>query len=79
MPNLTIRIDDPELIRRAKVLAAERGVSLSAMVRDYLQQLVRRHDDYQRARRKALREMRKGHRLGGQPLSRTEVYDDRLG
>ena len=79
MPNLTIRIDDEELLRRVKVLAAKRGTSVSALVRDYILNLVKKDDEYERARRSAVRCMRRGIRLGGRPLSRDEVYDDRVG
>ena len=75
MPNLTIKIDDEELIRRAKMLAAEKGTSLSALVRDYLEQLVHGGDEYERARRRAMRWMRKGLPLGGKPLTREEAHD----
>ncbi len=75
MPNLTIKIDDEELIRRAKMLAAGKGTSLSALVRDYLEKLVRGDDEYEGARRRAMRWMRKGLALGGKPLTREEAHD----
>lgn len=77
MPNLTIRIDDEELIRRAKVIAASRKSSLSAMVRAFLERLVRREDEYESARRRAVSQMRRGRRMGGRPLSRDEAHDER--
>ena len=79
MPNLTIRIDDKELIRRAKVLAVENNTSLSAIVRKYLIDFVNRNDNYELARKRALKNMRRGLRLGGRPLSRDEIYDGRVG
>lgn len=77
MPNLTIKIDDEELIRRAKTIAASRKSSLSAMVRVFLEGLVRREDEYESARRRAMRQMRLGKRMGGKPLSRDEAHDER--
>jgi hypothetical protein len=74
MSNVTVKIDDPELVRRAKVLAAGRGSSLSGLVREYLVKLVGQESDYERARRRASRWMRKGLELGGRPLSRDEVH-----
>ena len=79
MPNLTIRIDDEELVQRAKVLAAERGTSLSALVRQYLSELVGRDQAYEKARKQAMRVLRQGLHLGGRPLPRDEVYLGRVG
>lgn len=79
MPNITIRIEDAEIIRRAKVLAAERGTTLSAMFRAYLLDFIGQSDGYDLARKRALRSLRQGLPLGGRPLSRDEVYQDRSG
>jgi plasmid stability protein len=38
MKNITLSVDD-ETYRRARILAAERGTSVSALVREYLQTL----------------------------------------
>jgi plasmid stability protein len=78
MPNITIRIDDKELVTRAKVLAARRGTSLSALVRQYLSELVGGVEEYEKARRQASRVLRRGLPLGG-PLTRDEVYRGRVG
>lgn len=78
MPNLTIKIENQELIRKAKVLAAEKRTSLSAMVRRFLEDMVNRNDEYERARKQAVRNMRRGLRIGGKPLEREEVYDGRV-
>lgn len=40
MKNLTLSLDD-EVYRQARIAAAERGTSISALVRDYLQALAR--------------------------------------
>lgn len=40
MKNLTLSLDD-EVYRQARIAAAERGTSISALVRDYLQALSR--------------------------------------
>ncbi len=79
MPNLTIKIDDEEIIRRAKVMAAKRGTSVSAMLRAYLYDLVSRDKDYERSQKQAFLTMKRGLHLGGAPLSREEIYDDSLG
>ncbi len=38
MPNLTLAVDDTTL-RRARIRALERGTSVNALVRDFLQRL----------------------------------------
>ncbi len=50
MPNLTISVED-ELIKRARVRAIQQGTSLSAKVREFLQQYVNESEDVQQRRR----------------------------
>jgi plasmid stability protein len=50
MSNLTISVDD-ELIKQARVRAIQQGTSLSAKVREFLQQYVNETDDVQQKRR----------------------------
>ena len=45
MKNITVVVDD-EVYRDARIAAAERGTSVSALVRDYLRTLAK-HDDPQ--------------------------------
>ena len=51
--NITIRIAD-ELAREAKVLAAQRGLSLSRLVAEELERIVTRDFEYDRARVEAV-------------------------
>jgi plasmid stability protein len=44
MPNLTISIDD-EIIKRARVRAIQQGTSVSAKIREFLQEYVNESDD----------------------------------
>jgi Family of unknown function (DUF6364) len=46
--NITLTLPS-ELVRRAKVIAASRDTSLSALVAEYFRQLTRQEDDYERA------------------------------
>ena len=55
MKNVTISLDE-EVFRNARILAAERGTSLSAMVRDYLVGLAADPDD-ERPQETGVREM----------------------
>ena len=73
--NITIRVD-ADLARDAKVFAARRGKSLSRLVAEQLEALVRGEQTYAAARRRALARLRRGCDLGGgRPLSRDDVHD----
>lgn len=73
--NVTLTID-ADLLREARVLAADKGTSVSAMLRDRLEELVRGHRSYEIARRRALARLRKGLDLGWTPpRSRDELHE----
>ena len=77
MKNITVSVDD-ETYRLARVRAAERGTSVSAMVREYLKSLTKNSLN---PPKRTLREIVEGiHARGGgidpaQNLSREELYD----
>ncbi len=77
MPNVTVRIDDERLLRKVRVIAARRGLSLSALVREMFRQLAGADDAWEEARRRALASLERGVRAGGRPLAREEAHDDR--
>ena len=73
--NVTLKLD-ADLIREAKVLAAQEGTSVSALLADTLERLVREHKSYDRARKRALGRLRKGFDLGWTPpRSRSELHE----
>jgi len=73
--NITLRLD-ADLIREAKVLAAQQGTSVSRMLAEQLEELVRREKDYVAAKRRALSRLEKGLDLGWQPVgSRGELHE----
>jgi len=73
--NITLTLDE-ETIRQARVLAAERGLSVSAFLRAELAGLVERQRGYTAAREAAVRRLRRGRSLGGGKLpSREELHD----
>ena len=53
-----------ELLRQVKVIAAKRGTSVSALLKEKLEQIVLEADEYEQARRKAMALMDKGFELG---------------
>jgi plasmid stability protein len=78
MPNITVRIEDVELVKKAKIIAAKQGKSVSAIVRAFLEDLVSKDEKYELAMKSALQTIHQGVNLGGRPLERDEVYDERL-
>ena len=73
--NLTIQLDEAT-IRRAKVIAAERGVSIGGLVTQQIEQMVADVDRYNAAREQILRQLKKPpFRLGGARPSREELHD----
>lgn len=50
MRNITVSVDD-ETYKRARVAAAERDTSLSALVKAYLEQLVSPESEFERLKR----------------------------
>ena len=59
-----------QLLREAKVVAAQRGTSLSALMVEGLERAVRDEEGYEQARRRIKRRLRRGFDLGtrGGPL-----------
>jgi diphthamide biosynthesis methyltransferase len=62
--NLTLKLP-VETVRKAKVVAAERGTSISALVAEKIDELVGEDAEYQAARRRALEWLKQGWHLGG--------------
>ena len=76
MKNITVTVDD-ETYRRARIKAAERETSVSALVKQFLNELSG-EDEFERLCRKE-QELRKQIRNfdGGDRLSRDEMYERR--
>jgi hypothetical protein len=75
--NLTLQLD-AEVIRRAKVVAARRGTSVSALVARELNDLVAREDRYEEARQRAIELMKSAKRRGGRSWTRDDIYTERV-
>ena len=73
--NLTIQLDDT-VIRRARVVAAHRGLSLSGLVAQQLTELAEADERYERARAAALDALA-GATGGGAPAWRRDELHDR--
>lgn len=73
--NITLKLD-ATLLREARVLAAEEGTSISALLAARLEQIVRERKTYDRARKRALARLREGLDLQWTPpRSRDELHE----
>lgn len=72
--NLTVQLDE-DVIRRAKVLAAKRGTSVSALVAQELDRLVAEDERYEAAWRQARRAMGDAAPRGGRRWGRDELHE----
>jgi hypothetical protein len=73
--NITLKIE-ADLLREIRVLAAEEGTSISAMLAARLEQIVREHKGYDQARRRALARLRAAtDRHWTPPKSRDELHE----
>jgi hypothetical protein len=64
--NLTLKLP-VDTVRKIKVIAAERGASISGLLAEKLEELVGEDAEYDAARRRALEWLAQGWRLGGRP------------
>ena len=73
--NVTLKID-ADLLREARILAAQEGSSISALLAGRLEQAVRERKGYDQARRSALARLRTGYDLNwAPPVSRDELHE----
>jgi diphthamide biosynthesis methyltransferase len=61
--NLTLKLP-AETVRKAKVVAAERGTSISALITSKIEELVGEDAEYQAAKRRAFEWLKQGWHLG---------------
>jgi hypothetical protein len=72
---VTLKLD-ADLLRDARVLAAEEGRSVSALLSDRLEAMVRERKAFDKARRRAVRRLREGLELQWTaPRSRNELHE----
>lgn len=73
--NITLKLD-ADLLRETRVIAAEQGRSVSALLTARLEAMVRDYKAYDRARRRALTRLREGLDLQWKrPKSRDELHE----
>jgi hypothetical protein len=76
--NITLALDE-SILREARVLAAHRGLSVSALLRRELVHLVENERGYDKARASAVRRLGQGQALKAGKLPRREEIYDRAG
>jgi uncharacterized protein DUF6364 len=75
--NLTVSLD-AGVIRKARILAAKRGSSISQMVSQTIDELISKTESYETARACALELMQRGFRLGkSRRVSRDDLHERR--
>jgi len=73
--NVTLKLD-ADLLREARVIAAEEGRSISALLTDRLEAMVRDRKAFDKARRRALARLREGLDLQWTPPNfRDELHE----
>jgi Family of unknown function (DUF6364) len=73
--NITLKLD-ADLVREARIIAAEQGTSISSLLGERLESMVRERKAYESARRRALARLRHGFNLGWSPAgSRAELHE----
>jgi predicted transcriptional regulator len=72
--NITLKLDK-DLVRKIRVLAAENGTSVSALLSAKLEEELGRRTAYQEAKKHALAVLAKGWDLGGRVPTREEMHE----
>jgi predicted transcriptional regulator len=73
--NVTLKLDR-DLLRKVRVLAAERDTSISALMAEQLEKAVQQRDGYEEAKLRALTRMKRASNLGyTPPASRDELHE----
>lgn len=73
--NVTLKLD-AGILKEARVLAAEEGSSMSQLLADKLEELVRERKGFDRAKKRALSRLRLGLDLEWtRPRSRDEIHE----
>ncbi len=73
--NITLKLDT-DLIREVRILAAEQGTSISALLSSRLESMVRERKSFDQARRRALARLNQGYDLHWKrPRSRDDLHE----
>jgi hypothetical protein len=71
--NLVLKLN-ASLLREARLAAADEGISITALLIRYIEDIVRKRRTYGRAKKRALGRLRKGFDMRRSPRSRDELH-----
>ena len=74
--NITVRLDE-KTVRRAKLVAARRGTSVSRLLAEQIRELAVRDESFAAAQRTALAALARGYHMGGTIKATREDWHDR--
>lgn len=74
--NLTVQLDE-NIIKKARIVAAKRSISISRLVSDEIKKAAETEDHWSTAKRTALNQLNHPLHLGGQKLPKRESLYDR--
>ena len=73
--NITLSIEK-DIIKKSKIIAAQKDTSISKMLSEQLKQIIDREEQYEAAKRSALQTLKKGFRLGDKiTWKREDLYE----
>ncbi|UCE52424.1 MAG: hypothetical protein JSV31_24710 [Desulfobacterales bacterium] len=73
--NITLSLEK-ELIKKGKIIAAQKETSISKMLGELLKEIVDKEDHYEAAKRNAMQILKKGLNLGGRiTWKREDLYE----
>lgn len=73
---VTLKVDSA-LMEGVRALSSRRGISVSRLITDHLEDLVRENRDYEQARARALHRLKEGLDLSRTPMSSREELHER--
>lgn len=74
--NITLKLDR-DMIRKAKIVAANQETSVSQLLSDKLEEIVRQSEAYERTKRAAFADLDAGFHLGGKRTARRDELHER--
>lgn len=74
--NITLSLDRA-IIKKAKVLAAKKDISVTKLLSEQLARIVSEDNQYESSKRRALAYLKKGFHLGGRILATREELHER--
>ncbi len=72
--NITLKIE-ADLLREARIFAAQENTSISALLAARLEQMIRERKGHDQARTRAIARLRQGFDLQWTPVSRDELHE----